>query len=162
MLYSMHGLKTLLIDADVFHSVLTERLRPHPDGSDGHPLAGETSKHIRRAAEGWFDFIPSTVSTAKDLLSIKNMQGLLPDLQCYEMIVVDLPPLTAGSEKLAVSSLFDGVILTAGWGRTPTEALGELVRTLHAVKAPLIGVLLTKVRMMSARPSTRHTRQHPC
>jgi uncharacterized protein involved in exopolysaccharide biosynthesis/Mrp family chromosome partitioning ATPase len=160
MLYAMHGLKTLLIDADVLHSVLTDRIRPQPDR---HPGTADIASHITPTAEGWVDFLPSTVLIAKNLLSTKTMQdGLLPHLQSYEMIVVDLPPLAAGSEKLAVSSLFDGVILTAGWGKTPVEALGELVRTLHAVKAPLIGVLLTKVRIMSAKPSQRHTRQHPC
>jgi Mrp family chromosome partitioning ATPase len=77
------------------------------------------------------------------------------------MVVVDLPPLSAGSEKLAVSSLFDGIIVTAAWGKTPLDALGELVGTLHAVKAPLIGVLLTNVRYISTKRSNNRARQIP-
>ena len=88
-------------------------------------------------------------------------EGLFPRLRSYDMVVVDLPPLSAGSEKLAVSSLFDGIIVTAAWGKTPLDAFGELVATLHAVKAPLIGVILTNVRNMSTKPSNRRARQKP-
>jgi uncharacterized protein involved in exopolysaccharide biosynthesis/Mrp family chromosome partitioning ATPase len=153
-LYSMHGFKTLLIDADIVNSVVTERLSPPPDGLDKPvTLTGEITKQIVPTVGGWFDLLPITASRSRDLLSVKNMQMLLPKLKNYDMVVVDLPPLAAGSEKLAVSSLFDGVVVAAAWGKTPSESLSELVRVLHSLKAPLIGVLLTQVRILSSRPS---------
>ncbi len=153
-LYSMHGLKTLLIDADIINSIITERLSPPPDGLDKPvTLTGEITKQIVPTVGGWFDLLPITASRSRDLLSVKNMQMLFPKLKNYDMVVIDLPPLAAGSEKLAVSSLFDGVVVAAAWGKTPSELVSELVRVLHSLKAPLIGVLLTQVRILSSRAS---------
>lgn len=161
-LYSMRGLKTLLIDADVVHSALTDRLPHRPAEAEGSRRSGNIASSILKDAGGWFDFLPSTVVAATNMLSANNLEyGLLPVLKRYDMIVVDLPPLSAGSEKLAVSSLFDGIVLTAAWGQTPIEALGELVRALHAAKASLVGVLLAEVRIMSTKPSHRHKGQVP-
>jgi uncharacterized protein involved in exopolysaccharide biosynthesis/Mrp family chromosome partitioning ATPase len=159
MLYSMQGFRTLLFDADIVHSALTTHLRPP---TVKHPATADIRAHISPSANGWFDILPSTVLIARKLLSAKVMEeGLLPLLRSYDMVVVDLPPLSAGSEKLAVSSLFDGIIVTAAWGKTPLDALGELVGTLHAVKAPLIGVLLTNVRYISTKRSNNRARQIP-
>jgi uncharacterized protein involved in exopolysaccharide biosynthesis/Mrp family chromosome partitioning ATPase len=159
MLYSMQGFRTLLFDADIVHSALTTLLRPP---TVKHPATEDIRAHISPSANGWFDILPSTVLIARKLLSAKVMEeGLLPLLRSYDMVVVDLPPLSAGSEKLAVSSLFDGIIVTAAWGKTPLDALGELVGTLHAVKAPLIGVLLTNVRYISTKRSNNRARQIP-
>lgn len=163
MLYAMHGFKTLLIDADVINSVVTDRLSPLPvDPGKPVVLTGDISKLIVPSAGGWFDLLPVTAFASKDLLTVRKMQMLLPKLKHYEMVVVDLPTLAAGSDKLTVSSLLDGVVLAAAWRKTPAEALGELVRVLHSLKAPMIGVLLTQVHVMSARPSTQSKRQLPC
>lgn len=162
-LYSMHGFKTLLIDADVINSVVTDRLSPPPVEQDKPvTLTGDITKQIIPTAGGWFDLLPVTAFASKDLLTVRKMQMLLPKLKNYEMIIVDLPTLAAGSEKLAVSSLFDGVVLAAAWRKTPAEALNELVRVLHSLKASLIGVLLTQVQVMSAKPSQQNKRQLPC
>ena len=77
------------------------------------------------------------------------MEALLPELGDYDMIVVDLPPLTSGADRLSIGSLLDGVIMVVEWGKTPAGLVAELARALQAGKGSIIGVLLTKVRIMS-------------
>jgi uncharacterized protein involved in exopolysaccharide biosynthesis/Mrp family chromosome partitioning ATPase len=162
MLYSMRGMRTLVIDADIFHSTLTNRLLAAPSTPEKHgTFAESTARFIAPAVNRGFDLLRSPVSAAKDLLVSNNMQTLLQDLQCYDMVIVDLPPLTSGAESLAVSSLLDGVILVAAWGQTPAHMLGELVRLMQATKTPIIGVLMTKVRIMSTRRYSGFENQQP-
>ena len=81
----------------------------------------------------------------------RNLETLLPDLDAYDVVIFDLPPLTSGSEKLAIGRLLDGVVVVAEWGSTPVDLVRELVWTLQANKTPIVGVLLTKVRRMSSK-----------
>lgn len=154
-LYSMCGDRTLLIDADICGSVLSNGLlstlyvtapvRPESGGE------AAIVQRIVPAANAKFDILPSSVVDAGNLLASKSMRVLLPELQAYDMIIVDLPSLTGGSDRLVASSLFDGVILVAEWGRTPLDLFGELVRSLHASKASIIGALMTNVRARSTK-----------
>lgn len=151
--YSMCDTRTLVIDADVFHSVLSKSLLPKPkDASGAQALSAEpVVRRIVLSANATFDMLPSSLVDARHLLVPKNMRILLPELQSYEMVIVDLPPFTCGSEELAVTPLLDGVILVAEFGRTPVDLFGELVRSMHASKTSIIGVLMTNTRIRSTK-----------
>lgn len=161
MLYSMFGLRTLVIDADIFHSVLSRSLLPAPEaGSNLAPAAGTIEQHIRLTSNATFDMVPSYVADVRNLLVPKNMRDLLPELQSYDFVIVDLPPLTSGADRLSVASLFDGVVVVAEWGGTPVDMFSELVRSLHASKASIIGAVLTNVRTATTiRYGGRGTKQ---
>jgi len=154
MLYAMCGMRTLVIDADIYHSALTSKLLISAPGADSRKNdSGSDSAMLQiksDPAQG-FDILPSSISDARHLLAPHNMQALLPDLHSYDMVLVDLPPLTAGADRLAISSLLDGVILVAQWGQTPVDLVAELSRALQANKTFIVGVLLTKVGVMSTR-----------
>ena len=157
-LYSMTGLRTLVIDADVSHSAVTTRLLSSAVGGGANIDRSLESigQLIKPARTGGFDVLPSSVAESTRLLSLKNMQAVLPDLERYDMIIVDLPPLTSGAEKLAISSQLDGVLLVVEWGRTPVDLVLELSRSLQANKAPIVGVLMTKARGPSVRRFLRY------
>jgi uncharacterized protein involved in exopolysaccharide biosynthesis/Mrp family chromosome partitioning ATPase len=147
MLHSMCGDHVLVIDADMFHSVLSHGLIGDIDPAQ----AAEWTifENIAPSRNGRVDVLPSSVVDAKNLLMPRNLRAVLPQLQAYDMIIVDLPPLTVGADRLAVASCLDGVLLVAEWGATPAELFGELVQTLHASKTLVIGAVMTNV------PSTR-------
>lgn len=152
-LYAMSGLRTLVIDADAVYSVLSNSLLQHVDRTE--PVGRATNvdaitRYIVPVPRLKFDVLPSTAADSSNLLASSHMRALLGQLQAYDIILVDLPPLTSGSERLAVGPLLDGVILVAEWGRTPLDLFGELVRSLHASKTSIIGVLLTNVRIRSS------------
>ncbi|WP_269930508.1 GumC family protein [Aminobacter sp. HY435] len=161
-LYAMSGSRTLIVDADVCHSVLSGALLPvsSPGEGDVNAATGTTvSQFIAPVANATFDLLPSAVADARGLLASRNMRVALPELQSYDMIIVDLPPLTCGSDRLATTPLFDGVILIAEWGRTPIDLFGELVRSMHASKTSILGVAMTNVRVSSTRMYNGHGRR---
>ncbi|NGO52915.1 Wzz/FepE/Etk N-terminal domain-containing protein [Allomesorhizobium camelthorni] len=148
-LYSMSGLKTLVIDADVHHPALTTRLLGH--GVNEKPCQEPVKLNIVHAPGRPFDMLPSSVVDARNLLAPRTMQAFLSELVSYDIVIVDLPPLASGADRLAVSSVLDGVVMIAEWGKTHVDTLRELVRTLQASRTPTLGVLLTNARAMTSR-----------
>jgi uncharacterized protein involved in exopolysaccharide biosynthesis/Mrp family chromosome partitioning ATPase len=164
MLYAASGLRTLVIDADIFHSALTSKLLIN--SRDETSLEAEAAhrpvtQQIETVPTRGFDILPSSTSDQRHLLAPSNLQAVLPDLQCYDMVIVDLPPLISGADRLAIGSLLDGVIIVAEWGKTPVDLIAELTRVLIANKTPILGVLMTKVRIMSTRRYRRYEVQPP-
>lgn len=148
-LYSMSGLKTLVIDADVHHPALTTMLL----GNGVHESPGQepVRLNIVHAPGRPFDMLPSSVVDARNLLAPRTMQAFLSELVSYDIVIVDLPTLASGDDRLAVSSALDGVFMIAEWGKTHIETLRELLRTLQANRTTILGVLLTKARAMSSK-----------
>ncbi|MBZ9974334.1 MULTISPECIES: GNVR domain-containing protein [unclassified Mesorhizobium] len=159
-LYSMSGLKTLVIDADVRRSTITTQLLGRSN-VQGKECQDGFQHNVIRALGRRFDVLSSSVVDAKSLLVPRNMQAFLSqvsaedptadELAAYDMVIVDLPTLESGADDLIVGSVLDGVVVVAEWGRTHVDTLRELVRTLQASRTPILGVLLTKARAMTSK-----------
>lgn len=162
MLSATSGMRTLLVDADIRNSTLSRALAPEA-------TAGLVDVLIGSAADGeciiqhssMLDVLPAArkepVKDSSDLLGSEAMRQLLSDLRkTYNVVIVDLPPVHALADSLAVSSLIDSVILLAEWGQTPFQMLVETAYTLRTAQASMLGVVLTKVdpsAIYSARSS---------
>ncbi|CDX36099.1 CPSC/CAPB subfamily ATPase [Mesorhizobium sp. ORS 3359] len=159
-LYSMSGLKTLVIDADVRRPTTTTRLIGRPDGL-GMECQNPVRYNIVRALGRHFDVLSSFVVDSRDLLVPRNMQAFLSEvtagdpaaheLAAYDIVIVDLPTLESGPDDLVVGSVLDGVVVVAEWGKTHVDTLRELVRTLQASRTQIFGVLLTNARAMTSK-----------
>ncbi|PSJ58542.1 polysaccharide biosynthesis tyrosine autokinase [Pseudaminobacter soli (ex Li et al. 2025)] len=153
MLHSMCGDRVLVIDTDIFHSVLSQGLlgAVDPDQAAGWSIFD----NIAQSSNGRVHILSSSVVDAKNLLTPRNLRAVLPELQGYDMIIVDLPPLTVGADRLAIATCLDGVLLVSEWGATPSDLFGELVRTMHASKTLVIGAVMTNVRSARAKNGSR-------
>jgi uncharacterized protein involved in exopolysaccharide biosynthesis/Mrp family chromosome partitioning ATPase len=159
-LYSMSGLKTLVIDADVPRSTITTQLLGRPD-IFGEDCKDPVRHNIIRALGRRFDVLSSSVVDARNLLMPRNMQAFLSEvsaddpgayeLAAYDIVIIDLPTLESGADDLIVGSVLDGVVVVAEWGKTHVDTLRELVRTLQASRTQILGVLLTKARAMTSK-----------
>ncbi|RWE79286.1 GNVR domain-containing protein [Mesorhizobium sp.] len=159
-LYSMSGLKTLVIDADVRRPTTTTRLVGRSDGL-GMECQNPVRYNIVRALGRHFDVLSSFVVVSRDLLVPGNMQAFLgevtagdpaaQELAAYDIVIVDLPTLESGPDDLVVGSVLDGVVVVAEWGKTHVDTLRELVRTLQASRTQIFGVLLTNARSMTSK-----------
>ncbi|MBB6408693.1 GumC family protein [Mesorhizobium sangaii] len=168
-LYSMSGLKTLVIDADIRRPTLTTRLLG-PSGALDKPCQDPVRLNIVRAPGRPFDLLPSSVVDARHLLAPSNMEAFLLDLTArdlaayelaaYDIVILDLPTLASGADELIVGSVLDGVVVVAQWGKTHVQTLRELVRTLQASRTPILGVLLTKARAMKSKPRMKLMARH--
>ncbi|MEY9585585.1 GNVR domain-containing protein [Sinorhizobium fredii] len=156
-LYASSGVRTLVIDADVFHSALTKRLLYAPALAD--EKSDSIKEQIRFVPGLQFDLLPSQASAEHRLITPRNMEVLIDELENYEVIIVDLPPFTSGVHGLAAASVLDGVLIVTEWGKTPVELVVELSRILQVAKTSVIGVIMTKVRGLSTRQYRKRATQ---
>lgn len=140
LLYALSGNRTLLVDADPDFSVLTEKLLGRPADAPGSGIVLDALRGV--------DLLPGG-----GLVPTGAPQ--LPETDDYDVTIVALPPLAAGPERLAIAAQLDGVLLVAEWGLASIEVTAELVGAVQAYNAPIFGVLLTKVRHMSANTYRR-------
>ena len=75
-----------------------------------------------------------------ELLGSQRMAELLEVLaQEYEYIVVDLPPVTAVSDALAISPLLQGVLVVTKEGVSQKKSLEEAMRQLKQAEVRILG-----------------------
>lgn len=75
-----------------------------------------------------------------ELLSSNRMAQLMEQLRtAYDYIVIDLPPITAVSDALAISKLLDGVVMVVRGGVSEQQMLAEALRQLEMVSVRLLG-----------------------
>lgn len=150
-LYSLSGARTLVIDADLRNSSISRG--PEPKATIGlvEALKGEAPLEdcIVPGKNYGPDFLPIAgrpIINSGDVLASKSMHELLRQLpNYYDMVIVDLPPLTPAVDGLAMSSLLDGVIMVVEWGTTPVPQLMDSVHALRMAQANVLGAVLVAV-----------------
>jgi Mrp family chromosome partitioning ATPase len=144
----MSGRRTLLVDADTDYSLLTRRLidaRAQGERASGAEILTGVLRDV--------DFLPSSALKGMPPTSLTNFDA-------YDVVVVDLPPLAAGFERLSVCSGLDGVLLVTEWGRSTVEGTRELASAIQAHNASVFGVILTRVKFLSTKPYRSNYRLH--
>jgi capsular exopolysaccharide synthesis family protein len=149
-LFSISGMRTLVVDADISNPKLTRSFAP--DATAGLIDAIQNREQVRQyivpARTARFDLLPATtkIANSNDVLGSEHMQVLLKDLfQAYDIIIIDVPPASPNVDGLALSPLLDAVVIVAEWGRTPLDLLSEMLRFLRMAKTSILGVIMTKV-----------------
>lgn len=139
------GKRTLLLEADLRLPSLAEKLSLNRSpgltdilvSGDRH---GALIQHC--TAEPRMDIITagSPTPNPSELLGSPKMAELMATLsKAYEFIVVDLPPVTAVSDALAISKLLDGVVMVVRSQLVTRKELAETMRQLELVDVRLLG-----------------------
>jgi capsular exopolysaccharide synthesis family protein len=149
-LFSTSGMRTLVVDADIFSPKLTETFAPDARAGliDAVKNREQAEHYIVPASTAPFDLLPATgkIANSTDVLGFEHMQVLLKDLLlAYDIIIFDVPPANPIVDGLALSHVLDAVVVIAEWGRTPLDLLSEMVRSLRMAKISILGVIMTKV-----------------
>lgn len=75
-----------------------------------------------------------------ELLTSNRMANLVEQLRSdYDYIVIDLPPVTAVSDALAVSKFLDGVVMVVRAGLSDQQMLAEALRQMEMVGIRVLG-----------------------
>jgi capsular exopolysaccharide synthesis family protein len=150
--FALSSYKTLIIDADVHNSVISETFAPDAKKGLFEVLKGEAEpQDCIVAGKGAAPDVLPVVSDKNapisySWLSSDNMVALLKYLKDqYHLVVVDLPPLAPVAEGLTISGLLDSVILAVEWGKTPRDLLADVTYGLNLADANILGIVLTKV-----------------
>jgi capsular exopolysaccharide synthesis family protein len=147
ILFSRSGMRTLVVDTDIFNSKLTKVFAPEATTGLINIVQNcdQVREYIVHAGTAPFDLLPVT-GNSNDILSSEHMQSLLKGVfQAYDIVIFDVPPANPVVDWLAFSPLLDAVVVVAEWGRTPLDLLSETLHSLRMTKAPILGVIMTKV-----------------
>jgi polysaccharide biosynthesis transport protein len=89
---------------------------------------------------------PSELLTSERMVNIidKLMHG-------FDTILIDTPPILSVTDAAALAQRVDGVILVVKPGTTKMGALRQSIKTLLAVKANILGVVLNEVNPASRK-----------
>ncbi|MBC1576048.1 CpsD/CapB family tyrosine-protein kinase [Listeria booriae] len=146
--YAQKGEKTLLIDADMRKPTLHKRFSKNLNGGLSNIITGgvywEDGLQTVRLDDCNFSILTSgsIPPNPNDLLSSSQMTELLDALkECFDVIILDTPPVTIVSDALVLGELVDGMILVCRYNRTLKEKAVQANNKLKFSKAKLLGVI---------------------
>lgn len=143
------GRKVLLVDADMRRPSLHKRIGHDNRRGLSTLLVSEDSmaSAIAPSGEARFDLLPSgpIPPTPTELLTSPRMPALLEQFEAgYDVVVIDSPPVLGLADAPALAAAADGVMFVIEAERARRGALKTALKRLRAVKANLLGAVLTK------------------
>lgn len=143
------GKQVLMIEADMRIPVLAPTLRIEDSPGLSHVLAGVGSLNDAVRPSGLLRTL--FVITAgeippnpSELLSSKRFEQVLKTLStAFEYIIVDLPPITAVSDGLAVAKHMSGMIVVVRQNYCDQSSLAEAMRRMELLEVKLLGFVMT-------------------
>jgi polysaccharide biosynthesis transport protein len=148
------GGKVIIVDCDLRNPTLSRTLAPKATLGIIDVLAGEQSLDdaIWRDGPQGMAFLPavsrSRVFHTSEVLASAPTKKLFDDLrECYDYVVVDLPPLAPLIDVRATPHLVDGYFLVIEWGRTKIDVVQHALNTAPLVYEGLLGTILNKANM---------------
>lgn len=143
------GRKVLLVEADLRLSTVAKRLQLHSKPGLTNLMVGQASGNEVLQKSGlnpnlWVITAGDTPPNPAELLGSNPMAVTLDAMsKLFEIIIVDLPPVTAVSDALIVSKLLDGMIVVVRQDYCNRAAVDEVVRQLRFVDAKILGFVMT-------------------
>ena len=152
------GKSVLLVDAQPYDRQLTEVLAPAVRTGlvdlIGVANGALASALVTDPVSG-LSFLPldrgDTPAKSAQLLWSPAMSSLLPTFERYDLVVFDLPPLSATGDLQAAARHLDGIVLVLGWGEANEDAVETAMRLNPIVHDKLLGVILNKVDAAAMR-----------
>lgn len=143
------GQKVLLLEADMRLPTLSKRLRVAPAPGLSNLLAGQCNGNDILQKSGlisnmWVTTAGDIPPNPAELLSSDNMEVTLKTLADYfDVIIVDLPPVTAVTDAVVVSKLLQGMIVVVRQNYCDRASVDEVIRQLRFVNAKILGFVMT-------------------
>jgi capsular exopolysaccharide synthesis family protein len=148
--FALEGKKVLLIDCDLRRPRLHKVFRlPRQPGIAQVLWAGVSpSVAVRETFISGLFVLPSGAYTERfgDLVGSGRMPSVLAELSaCFDMIILDTPPVLAVADAAAVAPLVDGLLLVVA-GATNRHAVSQALKQLERVGARVVGAVLNDSR----------------
>ena len=143
-----HG-KVLLIEADLRLPTLAKRIRVQAKPGLSNLLIGQCNGNEILQKSGlinnlWVISAGSIPPNPAELLGSEQMGVTIKTMSdFFDVIIVDLPPLTAVSDALIVSKLTDGMVIVVRQEYCDRGSVDEAVRQLRFANAKILGFVMT-------------------
>lgn len=141
--------KVLLIECDLRLPTLAKRIQVKAKPGLSNLLVGQCNGNEALQKSGlmpnlWVMTAGSIPPNPAELLGSENMSVTLQSLaEVFDVIIVDLPPVTAVSDAVVVSKLVHGMVVVVRQEYCDRAAVDEVIRQLRFVKAKILGFVMT-------------------
>lgn len=148
--YANAGLDTVLLDADIYRGCAHRIFGgPRAPGMTDHLLGDAAPGEIRRPTDlPGLSIVPTgrPSSEAADVIPTARTDRLLAALSARaDVVVMDTPPLSAGSEAALLGEKSHRTVLVFRAGHTTTRLAEVQLRMLFTYDIPLVGGVLNDV-----------------
>lgn len=139
-----NGAKVLLIDADLRHSSVADRLGLEGGAGLAHVLSGQATVKdvVQRYWKPNLHIMPAGPKppNASMLLNSKTMTEMLDmALQTYDYVIVDTSPMVVANDAAVFGAKSDGVVLVSGRDVTVKRDLKDIAVQLENLNVPVVG-----------------------
>lgn len=155
--------RVLLVDADLHHPSLTERVAPDAKVGLKEALAEpqELSKFVMRKERLNLDVLPCPIServpNATELLGTTEMGQLVDTArEAYDLVIIEVPPMAAVVDYKVIARHCDRFIFVIEWGKTSQRMVLECLNDASALLDRIVCVILNKVDPTSLRSIERY------
>jgi polysaccharide biosynthesis transport protein len=150
------GWRVLLVDCDLGCPMLAKLfgLRPAPGLreilaggllGDSWKLMHEPAPRLSVITAGHTDGDP------QELLASRSMAAFLVSVRsCYDLVVLDTPPVLPVADALVLAPQVDATLMVVRWEKTPRTAARDALRLLHESRARVMGAIMTRVDRRTA------------
>lgn len=152
-----NGKRVLLIEGDMRLPVVAKRLRLMKSPGLSDLLAGHSSGNEVLQNSGLLNNLKVITSgtippNPAELLDSRPMEITLQTMREYfDVIVVDLPPVTAVSDAMVVSKFLDGIVVVVRQNYCDKKSLDETVRKLRFSQAKILGFVMSDSNIQMKR-----------
>lgn len=147
--FARMGKRTLLIDADMRRPSLHRRAELSNDKGLSALLTSRQSlaEVVIALEQEYLSVLPAgpVPPSPTELLSHSRIEELLREAaQSYDVVLIDSPPVLGLADSPLIAALVDGVIFVVEADRSRRGALKTSLRRLRAMRAVMLGAVLTK------------------
>lgn len=141
--------KVLLIECDLRLPTLAKRIQVKAKPGLSNLLVGQCNGNEAIQKSGlasnlWVMTSGDIPPNPAELLGSENMALTLQAMaEVFDVIIVDLPPVTAVSDAVIVSKSVDGMVVVVRQEYCDRAAVDETIRQLRFVKAKILGFVMT-------------------
>jgi len=163
---ALTGKRVLLLEADLRLPTIAKRLGIRSVPGISNLLAGQCKGGDILQPSGliknlWVVTSGDVPPNPSELLDSKQMEDVIKALSdSFDVIFVDLPPITAVSDALVISKLVSGMIVVVRQDYCDRASLSEVVRKLQFAEAKILGFVMTgsDVMLKSYKSNLRYKR----
>ena len=155
--------RVLLVDSDLHHASLTERVAPDAKVGLKEALAEpkDLSKFVIRKERLNLDVLPCPMSNrvpnAAELLGTIAMKQLIDTArEAYDLVIVEVPPMAAVVDYKMVARHCDRFVFVVEWGKTSQRMVLECLDDASALFDRIVCIVLNKVDPSSLRSIERY------
>ncbi|MBX9603859.1 MAG: polysaccharide biosynthesis tyrosine autokinase [Bryobacteraceae bacterium] len=148
--HAEQGKRTLLIDGDLRRPSVHRIFQLPGLVGLSNVLLGELPWRdalVRKDDLPSLDILPAGPPSrrASDLIGGSLVELLEDAASCYDLVILDAPPLLGFAEPLQMATSVDGVVIVARAGQTSRKSLASVVETLNRMRTHVVGLVLNEV-----------------